>query len=86
MSAQGQGPSVPLPPERSLAVIGRGEEEQADISGRFHVARPAGDAAFLVQMMACRDNVSAYRRMRRAEPDVAQARYRAALALIGAAA
>ena len=84
MSAQDQGRIVPLPPERSLAVTGRNEE--AHLAARSRVAGPACDAAFLVQMMACRDDVAAYRRARRAAPDVAQARYRAALALIGDAA
>jgi hypothetical protein len=86
MSAQDQDRVVPLPPERSLAVIGKSEDARAGMAARSPLARPASDAAFLVQMMACRDDVAAYRRVRRAAPDVVQAHYRAALALIGDAA
>ena len=84
MSAQDQGRIVPLPPERSLAVIGHHEDAVSKKAAYSIVARPASDAAFLVQLMACRDHVETYRRVRRAAPDVAQARYRATLALIGA--
>ncbi len=86
MSAQDQGRIVPLPPERSLAVIGQSADAHAGTAARPTLARPTSDAAFLVQMMACRDDVTAYRRLRRAAPDVVQARYRAAMALIGDAA
>ncbi len=55
------------------------------VAGR-RATRPAGDAAFLVQMMACRDGAPAYRRYRRAEPRLAHTSYQAALALLGQAA
>lgn len=91
MTAQDQSRIVPLPPERSLALAGPREGTHAGSAGWFHagrshVARPANDAAFIVQLLACRDDVAAYRRFRRVEPCMAQARYMAAMALVGDAA
>ncbi len=55
-------------------------DSRASAAPRGTAAAPA-DAAFLTQLMACAQALPAYRRHRRAEPGLAAARYRAALAL-----
>ena len=61
---------------KSLVVV----SERDNRAGWRHAIPGIGcDAGFLAQLIACKTDVSAYRRHRREEPDVANQRYRTGL-------
>lgn len=62
---------------RQLAVVGNRPPRSAP------TRVPAADAGFLAQLMACRADMPAFRRHRRAEPAAATALYRARPAVAG---
>jgi hypothetical protein len=68
-----------IPTERSLvATTPVRSDPEAGAGGQ---ASPRPEAAFLVQLMACRDGLAPYRRHRRESPDIAARRYASAGAL-----
>jgi hypothetical protein len=77
MAEQGMSRNEAAAPGRALVSLGAAHGAAKPAS----VAALAPDAAFLTQLIACRAAAPAYRQRRRAEPGVAAACYRSALAL-----
>lgn len=79
MPEQNDARLTQIPAERSLVAATPARSDPEAEAGKG--ASPRSEAAFLVQLLACRDGLAPYRRHRREAPAIAAHRY-ASVALL----